>query len=91
MAYEGFIKDGDRYLPVFSQDKVTPIKKVADPFEAFTKQYILPNGKKPQGKLSAIRKMDPEKAFRPLGYKPITGKPGYYTVDGFPYTITDLG
>ena len=91
LSYEGFIKDGDRYLPVFSQDKVTPIKKVADPFEAFTKQYVLPNGKKPQGKLSAIRKMDPKKAFRPLGYKPIIGKPGYYTVDGFPYTITDLG
>lgn len=91
LSYEGFIKDGSRYLPVFSQQKVTPLKKVADPFEAFTKQYILPNGKTPTGKLSAIRRIDTDKTFGRLGYKPIKNKPGRFTVDGFPGIISDLG
>lgn len=91
LSYEGFIKDESRYLPVFSQQKVTPLKKVADPFEAFTKQYILPNGKTPTGKLSAIRRIDADKTFGRLGYKPIKNKPGRFTVDGFPGIISDLG
>lgn len=92
IAYEGFIKDGDRFLPVFSQQKVTPMKKVADPFQVFTKQYVLPNGKTPSGKLSAIRKMNPD-AFSRIGYKPITSKPGVYSVNGTDgnYNVTDLG
>lgn len=92
IAYEGFIKDGDRFLPVFSQQKVTPMKKVADPFQIFTKQYVLPNGKTPSGKLSAIRKMNPD-AFSRIGYKPITSKPGVYSVNGTDgnYNVTDLG
>ena len=93
LSYEGFIKDGDRYLPVFSQQKVTPLKKVADPFQIFTRQYILPNGKTPSGKLTAIRKMNPD-AFSRIGYKPIPTKPGVYSVNGvsgLPYNVTDLG
>ena len=92
LSYEGFIKDGDRYLPVFSQQKVTPLKKVADPFQIFTRQYILPNGKTPSGKLSAIRRMNPD-AFSRIGYKPIPTKPGVYSVNGVggSYNVTDLG
>ena len=92
LSYEGFIKDEDRYLPVFSQQKVTPLKKVADPFQVFTKQYVLPNGKTPSGKLSAIRKMNSD-AFSRIGYKPVPLKPGVYSVDGAGgrYNVTDLG
>lgn len=92
LSYEGFIKDENRYLPVFSQQKVIPLKKVADPFQIFTRQYVLPNGKTPSGKLSAIRKMNPD-AFSRIGYKPIPTKPGVYSVNGIggPYNVTDLG
>lgn len=92
ISYEGFIKDGDRYLPIFSQQKVTPLKKVADPFQIFTKQYVLPNGKTPSGKLSAIRKMNPD-AFSRIGYRPIPQSPGVYSVKGTGgyYNVTDLG
>lgn len=92
LSYEGFIKDGNRYLPVFSQQKVTPLKKVADPFQVFTRQYVLPNGKTPSGKLSTIRKMNRD-AFSRIGYEPIPTKPGVYSVNGIggSYNITDLG
>lgn len=92
LSYEGFIKDEDRYLPVFSQQKVIPLKKVADPFQIFTRQYTFPNGKTPSGKLSAIRRMNPDALSR-IGYKPIPTKPGVYSVNGIggTYNVTDLG
>lgn len=91
ISYEGFIEEGGQFIPWFSQKKVTPLNKVADPFHVFTKSYIMPNGKPVTGKLSAIRLLDRDKVFVPLGYNPVPTMPGAFSVHGYPYRVTDLG
>lgn len=91
ISYEGFIEEYGRMIPWFSQKAVYPMKTMADPFNVFTKPYILPNGKKVTGKLSAIRNIDINKAFKPLGYNETPQFPGSFWVDGYPHTITDFG
>lgn len=91
MSYEGFTSEGGQLIPWFSQEKVLPMKKIADPFQTFSKKPILPNGKTASNKLSAIRRIDSDKIFSPIGYKPVLNMPARYRVDGYPYTIGDLG
>ena len=92
ISYEGFIQEGDRFIPWFSQQKVIPMKKVADPWRSFTKPYILPNGKPiTKGKLSAIRFIDDSKTVSKLGYVKNLNKNGLYNLPGYPYLVGDFG
>lgn len=92
ITYEGFSESNGIFTPWFSQKRVTPFQKVADPWETLTKHYVLPNGKKVNtGKLSRIRMIDTDKAFRPLGYEPDVRNVGRFYVKNYPYTVGDLG
>jgi len=92
MSYEGFIEDGGKFIPWFSQQKVIPMKKVADPWRAFTKPHVLPNGKAiTKGKLSRIRYVDDSKTVNKLGYVKDPVKSGFYNLRGYPYLVGDFG